>query len=262
MYLIRRNDKVNPIERMDAKASTFTNKEKIIYDLLINYPDEILHGDINSWSLKYNVSQSTLTRFCQKIGYKGFNEFKFAYFRYEKSKVITYNQDNDEKDILDSYSKLILLIRDIVPESQIETIAEKIFKSNTVYTFGAHKSSLPARMLEINLLKLSKKSSFISSDIFQELENVVSKDDLIVIFTAKGGAINTNLKDTLDYLKDENRLNLIVITFDDKNILKNKASEFVWLPSSSNQNYKVYLENQIIFLLYVDLLTKKVAQLR
>ncbi|EQM95778.1 hypothetical protein MBAG_03513, partial [Coprobacillus sp. D7] len=75
---------MNPLNKIDLKKDTFTKKEMIIYDILKENPDLILRGSITTLSKDYGVSQSTITRFCQKIGYEGFNDFKFDVFRYEK----------------------------------------------------------------------------------------------------------------------------------------------------------------------------------
>lgn len=46
----------------------------------------------------------------------------------------------------------------------------------------------------------------------------------------------------------------------DKLSLKKLSDNYVWLPSSTNQGFEVYLENQIIFFLYVDLLTSEITE--
>ena len=75
---------MNPFEKIELKKDTFTKKEMIVYNILQKNPDLILRGSITSLAKDYQVSQSTITRFCQKIGYDGFNEFKFDVFRSEK----------------------------------------------------------------------------------------------------------------------------------------------------------------------------------
>ena len=51
-----------------------------------------------------------------------------------------------------------------------------------------------------------------------------------------------------------------IITMNDKLSLKKLSDNYVWLPSSTNQGFGVYLENQIIFFLYVDLLTSEITE--
>lgn len=66
----------------------------IVYNILQKNPDLILRGSITSLAKDYQVSQSTITRFCQKIGYDGFNEFKFDVLdqknKVDKNKTIIF----------------------------------------------------------------------------------------------------------------------------------------------------------------------------
>lgn len=55
--------------------------------------------------------------------------------------------------------------------------------------------------------------------------------------------------------------NLTFITMNDKLSIKKYCDNFVWLPSSSNQHFDCYLESQIIFFVYIDLLTSEIAKL-
>lgn len=250
---------MNPFDRMLAKESSFTKKERILFDLFKDNPDEVLRGDINTWSTKHSISQSTLTRFCQKIGYNGFNEFKFDYFRYEKTGG--KSEEDEKRDILDHYSDLILAMRDHVSKEDIVALAKSIDASQTTYIFGVHKSSLPAKMLEINLLKLSKKVAFVGIDLITEAPNFMTKNDLLIVFTAAGSLLNTYCKNTFDYLTTQASTKLAFVTFNDKLPYSGSASHYMHLPSSSNLNYPVYLENQIVFFTFVDLLTTQYAKL-
>lgn len=47
----------------------------------------------------------------------------------------------------------------------------------------------------------------------------------------------------------------------DKLSIKKYCDNFVWLSSSSNQHFDCYLESQIIFFVYIDLLTSEIAKL-
>ena len=46
----------------------------------------------------------------------------------------------------------------------------------------------------------------------------------------------------------------------DKLSIKKYCDQYIWLPSSTNQNFQQYLENQIVFFLYIDLLTSQIAK--
>ena len=45
-----------------------------------------------------------------------------------------------------------------------------------------------------------------------------------------------------------------------KNPLNAKVNQVVWLPNYQNQNYSQYLETQVSFMVFIDLLTSALAQ--
>lgn len=251
---------MNPFDKMKTREKFFTKKERILYQLFLKNPDEILRGDMVSLLNKNNVSQSTLTRFCQKIGYDGFNEFKFDYFRHEKIGA-KMDDTNNNYDILDSYANLILSLRDFVSKKELNQLAHSILEAENIIIFGSHKSALPAQMLKLNLIKLAKHAMYINADAFHETEHFITKKDLLIVFTATGGSLSAEKKQILSNIQKKDNLNLAIITFNEKLPLKSKSKHFIWLPSSTNQHYDMYLENQIVFFIYIDLLTSALAQI-
>ena len=248
---------MNPLDKIEVQKDTFTKKELIIYDILKDNPDLILRGSLGSISKKYKVSQSTITRFCQKLGYDGFNEFKFDVFRFEKQG----SEDRIENDtLLSNYTKLIGILDDTLDQQGLNKLASDIIKANTIIVSGAHKSSLPAKMMQLNLFKIGKKALFIANDVMQELPHITTKDDLVLIFTNSGSGVES-YKGTLKEAKDQINFNLSIITMNNKLSIKNRCDNYIWVPSSSNQNFSQYLENQIMFFLYIDILTSQISKL-
>lgn len=246
---------MNPFELMELKKDSFTNKEVIIYNLVLENVNEILRGTLNSIAPLFNVSPSSITRFCQKLGYSGYNDFKFELYKYEKQSLV--NQDNNiDGDLLDHYAALIKLIKNSFTKEDIENLANAVIKSNTVMLTGYHKSFLPCKFMETNLRKLSKSSIAIANDSFEDINFFATKDDLLIIFSAEG----TSVKEILDIATSQKKYKVALITMNSKSSYKNKVDFFIWLPSSKNQHYPVYLENQVIFFIFVDILTAHIAK--
>lgn len=246
---------MNPLNKIDLKKDSFTKKEMIIYNILKENPDLILRGSISTLSNDYHVSQSTITRFCQKIGYEGFNDFKFDVFRYEK-------QDNKEdipgKSKIDQYCSLFKIVEETLDQDKMKALANDIMKSETIIVMGSHKSALPGEMLRLNLLKFGKKVLFVPFDLIHDLNYFVNEKDMIIYFTNRGSSL-PHYKSALKDIKNEKHCILSIITMNNKLSLKNYCDHFIWLPSSVNQHFDMYLENQIVFFLYVDLLVSQLS---
>ena len=246
---------MNPLNKIDLKKDTFTKKEMIIYNILKENPDLILRGSIATLSKDYNVSQSTITRFCQKIGYEGFNDFKFDVFRYEKQDTI---EDSPGESRIDNYCNLFKILEETLDQDKMKKLANDIMKSETVIVMGSHKSALPAEMLRFNLLKFGKKVLYVSSDLIHDLNHFVTEKDMIIYFTNRGSSL-PHYKSALKHIKNEKNCNITILSMNNKLALKNFCDNFIWLPSSVNQHFDKYLENQIVFFLYIDLLVSRLS---
>ena len=247
---------MNPFDKMKLKKETFTKKELVIYNLLYNNTDLILRRSATDLSTNHHVSQSTITRFCQKLGYDGFNEFKFDVFRNEKQ--VIDKQENNVSSI-DMYIKIFQIIKHSLDYSQLAKLAHDIINAQSIIIIGYHKSALPSKMLQFNLFKIHKKAMYISQDEIHELPNIIQENDILIAFSNDGNGLEA-IKNEIKSEKQEKQFNLSIITMNDKLSLKKLSDNYVWLPSSTNQGFEVYLENQIIFFLYVDLLTSEITE--
>ena len=178
---------MNPFEKIELKKDTFTKKEMIVYNILQKNPDLILRGSITSLAKDYQVSQSTITRFCQKIGYDGFNEFKFDVFRSEKQ---GRQEQNNNLSTIDSYCRLLNILNENIDNEMMERFAKSIIHADTIIVTGSHKSSLPAKMLQYNLFKIHKKVIFLATDEFHDIDQIANKNDLVVVFTNRGNGLS------------------------------------------------------------------------
>ena len=124
-----------------------------------------------------------------------------------------------------------------------------------------HKSALPAKLLQYNLFKYGKKAIFLDyGDIVNDFQQLVREDDMVIIYTNRGnvlGSINSTLRELIKKVS----FNLSIITMNDKLSLKKHTKNYIWLPSTINQGFQNYLENQVVFFIYTDILTSQIAKL-
>ena len=144
---------------------------------------------------------------------------------------------------------------------QLNHFANDIVKANSIIILGMHKSALPAKLLQYNLFKYGKKAIFLDyGDIVNDFQQLVSEDDMVIIYTNRGnvlGTINSTLKDLIKKIS----FNLSIITMNDKLSIKKHTQNYIWLPSTINQGFQNYLENQVVFFIYTDILTSEIAKL-
>ena len=245
---------MNPFEQMELKKMSLTKAEMEVYRVFTENVDDILRDSATTLAEKHHISQAAITRFCQKLGYQGFNNFKYDVYKYHKS------GDNvqDVTSVIDYYTQLIRLIPNAVSSETFDDLAQAIVKARHVFILGIHKSALPAQLLNINLGKFGIMSSVVPWDSSDALTNRARKEDLIVVFSA----ISATYKETMEViheLPESRRPTSVLITQSDKHPVRNKVDQVIWLPSYRNQGYSQYLEAQVAPMIFVDLLTNYVS---
>lgn len=88
-----------------------SDKEKKIADYILDNPQNIIHHTINQVSDEVNVAESTVFRFCQRIGFKGYQALKIGL----AAEIVTPIKDIHEK---------------INEGDSVGTVSKKVFRSN------------------------------------------------------------------------------------------------------------------------------------
>ncbi|MFD2679289.1 MurR/RpiR family transcriptional regulator [Bacillus seohaeanensis] len=148
-----------------SRYPQFSETEKKIADYILEDPNKVLHTTINSVAEDLGVADSTVFRFCKRIGFKGYQAMKIAL----AAEIVT-----PLKNIHENVSE----------EDTIETISAKVFRSNM-------------KTIEDTLLVLNEKSMQQAVNIMlasDKIEFVGSGGSGIIAFDAYHKFIRTGLK--------------------------------------------------------------------
>lgn len=85
--------------------------EKKVADFVLDSPQELIHSTINQLADRLGVAESTIFRFCKRIGFKGYQAMKIAL----ASEVVTPIKNIHEQ---------------ILEHDPAEVVTEKVFRSN------------------------------------------------------------------------------------------------------------------------------------
>lgn len=247
---------MNPFEQMELKKMSLTKKELAVYEIFSENIDDILRNTATAMAEKYHVSQPAITRFCQKLGYQGYNDFKFDVYKYYKGN----HGAQDTTSVIDYYSKLIHLIPGAVSDESFTELARRIVSSRYIAVCGCHKSSLPAQLLNINLGKTGILSSVINVDNLNSLITTATEKDTVIFFSVFSPIFRESADQILEMAEDK-RPFTVLITQTDKHPIRNRVDQVIWLPSYRNQGYSQYLESQVVPMIFVDLLTNYITDM-
>ncbi len=97
--------------RIQGTYSSLRTAEQRVADFILKYPEDLIYLTVTELAERTNTSESTVVRLCQKIGYKGYQEFKIMLAR----------------DLVEPTNEIYAQIE---PGDSLTTIKAKVFQAN------------------------------------------------------------------------------------------------------------------------------------
>lgn len=166
----------------NAHSLSLTDTEKELLDYFkINLPS-CAFMSLKDLTSKLYISNATVVRFCQKLGLKGYNEFKYQV----RNELKQINKPIFSSDSLISHS--IALFKDNLENLDItvlDSIAELLTMDKSVYIYGSELNSLAATYLHMILATLDYPSILLKwESLLKGLTYSLGSDAVLFIITA------------------------------------------------------------------------------
>lgn len=138
--------------RIRSIYATLSDKERIMAEFILEYPDKIIHSTINEIAEELKVADSTVFRFCKKMGYKGFQNLKISLATEIANEMKDVHEkvskSDDEKTILDkvfhSNIKTLQDTLEVIDEKDFSKAVDVIIHANKIELFGFGGSNVIA----------------------------------------------------------------------------------------------------------------------
>ncbi|WP_462151983.1 MurR/RpiR family transcriptional regulator [Pseudoalteromonas xiamenensis] len=151
--------------KIKALRASLSNSESKLADYTLNNPELIRNQSSIELASAANVSQSSVVKFAQKLGYKGFPEFKFAVVdalnqqsKQETSPLTAFTHQDDitlvSQKLLSKQHTILSHTQQLNEATQIEKAVDALKSANRVLFVAQGNSSLVARTCVFKLQKL------------------------------------------------------------------------------------------------------------
>ncbi len=251
---------MNPIELINLHESEFTKSDEKIKTYVINNPDYVSSYPIVDVAAKAGVSKSALLRFCQKLGYNGYSEFKYEVSKYLLSgsfKNPTVVKSN--VDIIENYLSCIQKLPEYISEDRLISLGNYIRSASRIRIFGLHESGLSATYFTYRLAALGIDSEAIThGGIFSEKASFSTTSDFHIFISVSG---------TTDYITGAAKTSFdrhtpcAIITQNSKAKYSNKYDCFISIPSLNLDKNQLFLDSQAILFITIDLIINRLSKL-
>ncbi|WP_077622706.1 MurR/RpiR family transcriptional regulator [Sediminibacillus massiliensis] len=225
-------EKQTCIMRIRSDYPTFSGKEKKIADYILENPQKIVHGTINQVADEIGIADSTVFRFCKRIGFKGYQAMKIVL----AAEIVEPMQDIHERimendneitvteKVFHSNMKTLEDTLKVVNETSIRPAVQAILQARKIEFFGIGGSNIIALDAYHKLIRTGLPV-FAQTDSHMQLMSAsqMTEQDVAVLISHTGAT--KDILKILDVAK-ESGVKTIAIT----NYAKSRLSENVDIP--------------------------------
>ncbi|MCH1624512.1 MurR/RpiR family transcriptional regulator [Ferdinandcohnia quinoae] len=210
-----RTEKVNPLLMIQSVYNSLTKTEQKVADYIIVHHAEAVYSSVTDLAEMVGVGDTTVIRFCRKLGYRGFQDFKLAV-----AQNLMENDEHvygkiDEGDSLEIVSKKIAnqnisALNDtlaLLKEQTLQIAIEKINGAKKIFFFGVGSSGFTALDGQHRLMRLGYNAEHVSdSHIMSMTSSLLGAGDVIIAISSSGST-----KDVVDAIKIAKKNNAYII---------------------------------------------------
>ncbi|MFV9567551.1 MurR/RpiR family transcriptional regulator [Thermoanaerobacter mathranii] len=209
------------IKRIQDNYTKLSKSQKIIAEYIINHYDKAAFMTAAKLGASINISESTVVRFANTLGYNGYPELQSALQELIKNKLTTVQrlemtEETDEIAILNNVLKAdIENIKETISEinkNDFRSVVLDIINAAKIYIIGSRSSIVIAEYLGFYLNLIRQNVSVVKagvSDVFEQILRV-SENDLVI-----GIGFPRYSKRTLEVLKYAKSQNAKIVTITD-----------------------------------------------
>lgn len=254
----------NLLHGIACTMEKFTISESELAKYIIENPDEISQMSINQIAKKIHISPATITRFCQKISFTGFNEFKYELKRY----IDLTNKPTVSSDIkeIDYFSNLYQNHLEIIETTfrkmtyfDIQQAVSLLTEAEKVHVYGIGNSGIAAQEFKWKFFRIGIQVESITDPHQAVMDAALSSGRNLVI----GISVSGKTKEIIDAVKIAKKqgASVLAITSEKTSELSRLADLSLLVMSKSSmhmgQNISPTLPLFLLFdLLYTELVAK------
>ncbi|WP_350301481.1 MurR/RpiR family transcriptional regulator [Peribacillus frigoritolerans] len=254
----------NLIYGIECSMDKFTKTEEELANYILQRPEEVSQLTISQIAKKLHISPATITRFCQKLAFSGFNEFRHELKRFVDLRNTPKNMKNIKQ--VDYFAKLYqdhLGIIDntfhITTYDNIQKAVSFLTKANKIHVYGIGSSGIAAQEFKSKFFRIGLTVETITDPHQSMMDAALSNENSVVI----GISISGTTKEVISAVKIAKKQGARILVFTgDKNSELSQLGDLSLLVTSKNsmhmgQNISPLLPLLLLFdLIYTELVAK------
>ncbi|MBU4349126.1 MurR/RpiR family transcriptional regulator [bacterium] len=194
----RKNNLPNGILRIKSHLTSLKPAERKVADYILDNVNEVIHLSITKMAENVGVSEATVVKFCQHIGYSGYQELKIILAQaggkehgvgehiYGEIEV-NDNLDTIIEKIFQIYNQSLNNTKELLKNADIKASVEMILKARRIYFFGFGASGIVAEDAELKFKRINHIAEALIDNHKQKMVGaLLTEEDLVIGISDSG----------------------------------------------------------------------------
>ena len=174
------------MSRIDGMSNQFTKTDWKIVQFMKNSPQEFLAGSAQNLATKINVSDASIVRFAQKVGFSGLSELKYT-LQNELDKESTIISHNAYTLLMQDYNILTEALFKMIKPDHIDILRKQMLKAKRIYIVGLDQNRNVAELATNKFTLLGMDVQAITTrDALKFRASLATHEELFLIITFSG----------------------------------------------------------------------------
>ncbi|MEY8292812.1 MurR/RpiR family transcriptional regulator [Carnobacteriaceae bacterium 52-44] len=234
---------------INSYTQSFTTVEEVIADYFLN-KNEIL--TIDRLAKEIAVSQSSITRFCKKIG---LNNYKELIFLYEMALNSSEEDPSTSLEVLQKYSKIFDEVTDNYSEEKIDKFCEYIHSHKIIHFLGTGFNHFVGLDFQFRMYRLGKYVIPVADENSNRLALLQASENELVIISSISGEDEATLEAVK--IATQHGVPILLITANKKSLMIEYAKVTLFTSTMSHSQSLGNISPQIPMLIQLDMIYEK-----
>lgn len=244
------------LSNINLKKNTLTKNELKACELILKDLNKVQMYSLTEMSEQIKITKTTILRFCQKMGYSGYTEFRYDCVKYVNSLSNAERLIEDENEKIMNVEKIymdtIKLLHYTLKDEDFRTLATMIQSARKVRCVGEINSEVTCLQLKYALAMYGIDADVLPSKAtVKAVDLITNEQDLLIVMSASA---NSEIVKEAYSLKENNGCQIALVTMNPSTPLEVKSDIFLLLPSVAPLKNKSLLDSVPIYSLFVEIL--------
>jgi DNA-binding MurR/RpiR family transcriptional regulator len=260
--------KSSPMVLISSHYKSMTKSEQKVADYVMNHTEEVVYLTVTDLAEKVSVGETTVLRFCRKLNYKGYQDFKLAVAQSQVAsteKVAREIADTDSLDVVaakitQQNTKTLTNTLELFQGEVLQRAIDLLSAARSISFFGIGSSGLTAQDAEHRFMRMGFNVSYSTdSHVMAMKAALVQEGDVVVGISTSGST-----KDVVDTMRiaKENGAKVICITNHGRSPITKYADVILLAASKESPLQGGAFSSKIAQLHLLDILTKAIEMQR